>query len=127
MRHLAQIAFVVAVLATVGCNRTATETAQQDFSRARETLVVALDAWKQGKAPSLARRDPPIRFVDDDCVAGWQLSDFEIPDDKAGRNTKVTSLRANLTLDRNGSPTVRRAAMYQISFEPRLTVLRADP
>jgi len=34
------------------------------------TLITTLDSWKNGKTAELARRIPPIRFVDDDLLAG---------------------------------------------------------
>ena len=43
-------------------------------------LTTALDAWKDGTAATLAQRDPPIRFADDDCVAGRRLIAYRLED-----------------------------------------------
>jgi hypothetical protein len=47
-----------------------------DSERASTALVAALDAWKKSDVKSLTKRNPPIRFVDDDLLAGFRLSDY---------------------------------------------------
>ena len=96
-----------------------------DSDQARSALVAALDAWKQGDAQKLPRRTPPIRFVDDDLVAGLKLSEYEIQDSDAPialhQNVAVSlSLR-----DKRGK-VINREAHYQIGITPGLAVLRTD-
>jgi hypothetical protein len=94
--------------------------------QARAALVTALDAWKKGEARALARRKPPIRFVDDDFVAGLRLSDYEIeePDAPIGLHKDVSVI---LSLRDARGKVVRREANYQVATEPGLAVLRSDP
>jgi hypothetical protein len=96
-----------------------------DSGRARQTLVTALEAWKQGRAGQLASAQPPIRFVDDDLLDGWQLVDFQPPSPDA-RLEPYTNISVALVLrDARGS-IVNRSASYQVGLAPQLSVLRTD-
>jgi len=96
-----------------------------DSDQARTTLVTALDAWKKGEARALARRNPPIRFRDDDLVAGLRLSDYEIeePDREIELHKDVEVI---LSLRDARGNVVRREARYQVATKPGLAVLRSD-
>jgi hypothetical protein len=97
-----------------------------DPERARVALIAALNAWKQGEARDLARRQPPIRFVDDDFAAGWRLTEYEIEEPDAPilayRNVAVI-----LALRDPRGKAVRRETSYQVATDPALAVLRSDP
>jgi hypothetical protein len=128
MRPRRSMAWAFSALLATGCS-SATEpsaTVRYDPERARGALIAALDAWKRGEAKGLARRDPPIRFADDDLVAGWALVDYELEEPDAPillhKNVPVIlSLR-----DRRGK-TARRETHYQVATEPGLAVLRSEP
>lgn len=94
--------------------------------QARTALVTALDAWKKGEARTLARRKPPIRFVDDDFSTGLLLSEYEIeqPDAPTGLHQNVSVI---LSLRDKRGKVIRRETHYQIATEPGLAVLRSDP
>jgi hypothetical protein len=118
----------IATLVAAGCSRGAGPAlpVRYDSERARDALVAALDSWKRGEAEGLARRDPPIRFTDDDIVAGWSLVDYELEEPDAPITLHkdipvILSLR-----DRQGR-TVRREANYQVATDPSLAVLRCEP
>ncbi len=127
-RALLACRMLLAVLTvTAGCSR-ATEPAAQrgyDSERARSALIAALDAWKKGEARTLARRNPPIHFVDEDCTAGFRLSDYGIedPDGPAGPHQNVHVILA--LCDARGKA-VQRVTQYQVATEPGLAVLRSD-
>src|SRR5579872_2186924 len=112
--------FVLFVFA--GCWREAEELGDFDSDDARHVLVDVLDAWKAGQANALASREPPLHFVDDDCVAGWQLTEytFETPGEPI---YPFADVRVNLTL-RDGQKTVERKVAYQVSVSPSVSVLR---
>lgn len=97
----------------------------QDPGRARSALVAALDAWKDGQAKALPRRNPPIRLADEDLAAGWRLTEYEIeePDAPVVPNKDVAVI---LSLRDAKGKTARREARYQVSTEPGLAVLRSD-
>jgi hypothetical protein len=119
---------LLATVVAVGCfssGPTPLEDLSYDPALAQETLTTALDAWKKGRAAELARRQPPIRFVDDDWRAGWQLVWYEFPDPSAViRPFQGVAVRLVLR-DRTGKE-VRHEAVYQVSLKPGLAVLRSD-
>ena len=93
--------------------------------QARAALIASLDAWKQGEAGALPRRDPPIRFVDDDLVNGLKLAEYEIEEpDRPIRLHEDVNVILSLR-DARGKP-VRHEARYQVATEPALAVLRTD-
>jgi len=96
-----------------------------DSGEARNALATALDAWKKGEARALARRNPPIRFLDDDFAAGLRLSDYEIeePDREIELHKDVEVI---LSLRDARGNVVRREARYQVATKPGLAVLRSD-
>ena len=107
-----------------GSSRPASE-APYDSEKARTALVAALDAWKKGEAKSLAKRMPPIRFVDDDLLAGLRLSDYEIDEEELPvKLHQDVSVRLSLR-DAQGR-SIQREARYQVGTDPNLSVLRSD-
>jgi hypothetical protein len=96
-----------------------------DSEQASSALVAALDAWKKGDVKSLTKRNPPIRFVDDDLLAGLRLSDYEIeePDAPFRPHQDVAVI---LSLRNAECKAVRREARYQIGTSATLAVLRSD-
>lgn len=122
--------FLFAILAltlTAGCSGGSASDSSQpyDGARARATLITALDAWKKGEARTLARGKTPIRFEDDDLVAGWKLSDYEIesPDVPASPHEDIEVIL--FLRDPRGKAT-QREARYQVATEPSLAVIRSD-
>jgi hypothetical protein len=75
----------LALLVAAGCAKGAGPPAAPayDGRQAREALVASLEAWKKGQTKTLARRTPPIRFEDDDLMAGLRLADYEIEEPDA--------------------------------------------
>jgi hypothetical protein len=110
-----------------GCSR-GTESSvevRHDPERARTALITALDAWKRGEAGKLARGNPAIRFVDEDFVAGRQLSGYELeePDTPILPHQNVPVL---LSMRDKRGKLIRRETHYQVSTDPMLAVLRSD-
>lgn len=123
LRQMIRASLVVVCL--VGCVPAVPET-DFDSSLAREVLDTALTAWKEGKAKTLAKRNPPIRFVDEDWRAGYRLTKFELVNpDEPIQPRKGAQIQLTLT-DRSGKTTTRPAE-YQITLTPNLAVLRSDP
>jgi hypothetical protein len=118
-------ALLIILASGSGCTEPAAE-GHHDPKRARLALVPALDAWKRGEARALARRAPPVRFVDEDFAAGWKLADYEIvePDTPIRQFENVAVI---LSLRDKGGRTVRRETAYQVVTDPALAVLRSDP
>jgi hypothetical protein len=118
---------LVMLFAAAGCGRPAEPTVEvrHDSEQARSALVAALDAWKKGEAKALAKRVPPIRFLDDDLAAGCRLSDYELmePDAPIRPHENVPVI---LSLRDPRGKSVRRETSYQVSTDPGLAVLRSD-
>lgn len=127
MRTRTLLPLLAAVILLAGCRRGPSLADLKDYDRraARELLVAALDAWKQGKVADLSRRTPPVRFVDEDHAAGAVLVAYELADDADVRPFVTVPVKLSLR-DRRGQ-TRQVEAGYQVTLEPRLAVLRADP
>lgn len=115
------------ILTAVGCSG-GTEPSlvpPYDSTEAHATLTAALDAWKRGEARSLGRRTPPIRFEDDDCVAGLRLAEYEVeePDATVRLHQDIAVI---LSLRDGKGNVIRREAQYQVATSPILAVLRSD-
>jgi hypothetical protein len=115
---------LLAFLLLAGC-MPAPASPEYDSRKAEETLVLALDAWKEGRAGSLADRDPPIRFEDDDLYNGLRLTGYRVQP-RATPLRPFDDAKVALSLhDRNGN-SVEKTAAYQISLAPDLAVLRNE-
>ena len=123
LRSTIRVSLVVVFL--LGCVPAIPET-DFDSSLAREVLDTALTAWKDGKAKSLSKRTPPIRFVDEDWRAGYRLAKFEVmhPSEPI-QPRKGTHIQ--LTLIAPNGKRIDRPAEYQITLSPNIAVLRSDP
>jgi hypothetical protein len=96
-----------------------------DSQQAEETLVLALDAWKQGHVGELARRRPPVRFEDEDYRNGLQLTGYRM-DKGEGPLRPFADARVTLFLrDRRGNA-VEKAVVYQVALGTHPAVLRND-
>lgn len=121
---------VVLVACVSGCGVSVSVSTEQDASYdsalAKQTLIEALDAWKQGKAATLAKRKPPIRFTDDDLRTGGKLVEYQFsrPDEPI---RKQTSVSVRIKVVRGKGPPHEHEAQYQVSLSPQLAVMRADP
>jgi hypothetical protein len=111
-----------------GCSGTAKQVAEvrHDSEQARVVLVAALDTWKRGEARALARRKPPIRFVDEDFMAGLRLTDFEL-DEPDTPILPYKDVPVILSMRDKRGRVIRREAHYQVTTDPALAVLRSDP
>ncbi len=125
--HLACLAnLALSVLAAAGCGRSKTfDDPGYDSQRAVAALRTTLEAWQQGRVRELPRRDPAIRFVDEDYASGRRLARFELRD----HETRIGPFRGVpvlLVLQERGK-TVERIVSYQITLDPTISVLRSDP
>ena len=119
-RHLV----LTILVATLGCSPKSPHQTE-DSARAKYILVTALDAWREGKTKSLAARNPPIRFADDEQIAGMELVDYEFEDESAPIQP-FQNVTVILSLKDKQGQTTQKNARYQIGVDPVLTVLRSD-
>lgn len=127
LQPLTTAALLVSLAVLGGCGGNAVSPPQPayDAQAARDTLTVALDAWKAGQVPDLHKRTPPVRFSDDDLTMGAALVSYTIGTEaKFGPHQDVP---VELTIrDRQGK-SVTKQAIYQVALEPQRAVLRNDP
>lgn len=126
MRHSRSLLAGLCALFLAGCSRLPQPASTYDSAAAKRSLVASLDAWKDGKLASLDQQMPPIRFVDDDQIAGLELDDYRLnePEDAVRPHQGVV---VELFVRKKGGSLVRRRAEYQVSLWPSVSVLRADP
>ena len=109
----------------IGCGWSTAVTHDQDPELAREILVVALDAWKSREAHLLPKRNPSIRFADDDYLAGYQLVDYTLVN-PALQIIPFRDVTVKLVLRSRSGNMLQKTAIYQVGLEPFLSVLRSD-
>ena len=95
-----------------------------DSGRAKEVLLDVLETWKQGKAGTLAKRNPPIRFVDDDYVEGATLLDYHLVD--PGQTIAPYDSVPVVINVRTGGGVIERTTVYQVTLDPKIAVLRGE-
>ena len=91
---------------------------------ARETLITALTAWKDGSSiDALRAQSPEIVVQDPDWTAGKQLTDFALQGD--GKSVGATlSIEAQLVLADASGETLTQRVWFLVGTDPALTVFR---
>ncbi len=115
----------IALIALVGCGwLVGTKLSEEEVEQSQRLLISVLDAWKTGQAHTLASQTPPIRFQDDDYMAGWRLADYQLVNPKQQiQSFRDVPVQVNL-IDRQGKP-LQKTVTYQVGLDP-LTVQRSD-
>lgn len=91
---------------------------------ARETLIAALTAWKDGSSPEdLQARSPAIVVQDLDWMAGAALQAFELQGDGRPIGANL-SIEVELTLADPAGKVSTRKVWYLVGTDPVLTVFR---
>jgi hypothetical protein len=113
------------LLVAVGCGwLSRPEWTDAEVGEAQQTLIAALNAWKSGQVDELAKQSPPIRFQDDDFMAGWHLVDFQLKT-PASQIEPFQDVKVQVHLkDVRGTP-IRKEVAYQVGLNPN-TVQRSD-
>jgi len=105
----------------IGCRES-----REDLDVAQQSVVTALEAWKQGESPEqLQSRMPPIEFHDDDWQNDAKLQDYEFIKtyrDTDGRPRCVV----DLSVERRGGKFETVQLTYQVNTDPKIVIDR-DP
>jgi hypothetical protein len=110
--------------AAAGCGSSLPTSA--DPQRARETLRIALDAWKSGESSdALQKRSPPIHVRDVDWSDGWKLKDyrFTLDDEQYGQQRRCY---VRLSLESPKGKAAGKEVQYLIDTAPALVIVRAE-
>lgn len=126
MIRFARNLLLASLCLVIGCSQAAPIDDPKQSDGTLKMLTTALDSWKDGTAATLAQRDPPIRFADDDCAAGRQLIAYRLEDPELFA-LPFESVFVHLTLQSADGKMVERKVGYQISLTPNLAVLRSEP
>jgi hypothetical protein len=120
------IGLLVMAACAAGCDwwRPAARDPNYDSSRAKEVLLDVLETWKRGKVGTLAGRTPPVRFVDDDYVAGFALLEYRLamPEQAIAPYESVPVVMKI----KSGREVIEKTAVYQVTLDPKIAVLRAE-
>ena len=117
---------LLALVPLISCGRVADMMSEDKLQDYESLLSTSLEAWKVGRAKQLDQAEPPIRFIDDDSVAGLRLTQFHIKP-TVRKNLPFQTFQVVLELRDQQNRDFARNAMYQVSLMPRPTVLRSDP
>jgi hypothetical protein len=96
-----------------------------DPDRARETLALALDAWRDGRSvEDVTNGNPPITVADPAWKAGYKLSSYHVAETTkaAGFDLKIP---VELSLQDPKGKAVQEKVKYTVSVQPSRTVIRA--
>jgi hypothetical protein len=107
-----------------GCGKIRKPRADADV--ARDTLRIALDAWKNGEpAESLQRHSPPIIVADHEWKGGFELLDYKVSakDQLFGSDLRC---QVKLSLRNPKGKTLEKQATYSVGTNNALTVVRED-
>ena len=124
MNHRGQVLVAAVLLLTPGCSSKPASPPYEP-TQAVETLGAALDAWCAGQVDSLAKRQPPIRFEDDDFRSGLVLVTYELVP-REGPIRAHDDVSVHLSLRDQQGATHEKTVVYQVTLEPSLAVLRND-
>lgn len=124
LRRAVALAFATCLaLGGAGCGSSGTPADPDD---GRKALLAALDAWKGGEKPdALAHRTPSIHVADGDWSSGLLLQDYK-PDDEGRHVGSDLSYQVVLELKNAKGKVVKKTAVYAVSTQPQLLVLRQD-
>jgi len=86
---------------------------ETDAGQAREAIVAALDAWKEGRAPeTLRERRPPVDFRDVQWENGSRLTAYEVKgEERSGLSVRFT---VQLALQEKGGGSRERVVVYNV-------------
>jgi hypothetical protein len=117
--------FVVGSISVLafGCFGSAgSDTVRPDL--AKETLITALSAWKDGKTMDVLQSQSPAIVVQDmDWTAGKQLQEFALQGDGKPVGANL-SIEVELTFGDTSDEMSQQKVWYLVGTDPALTVFR---
>src|SRR3954468_11688233 len=96
-----------------------------DPDLAKETLSIALDAWRDGRSlDEVTGGSPSITVADPAWKAGYKLSSYQVSDAMKGAGFDL-KIPVELSLQDPKGKIVKEKVKYTVSTEPSRTVIRA--
>jgi hypothetical protein len=119
-----RLLILLVVLLAPSCT-SAPQAPPYDAQKAREILILTLEAWRQGRAGTLAKHNPPLRFEDEDYRNGLRLIEYRLEELRRPARPFDDVQVSLVLLDRRGNK-VSWSVAYQVSLEPDWAVLRNE-
>jgi non-ribosomal peptide synthetase component F len=96
-----------------------------DPDQARETLSLALNAWRDGQSMNdVTSASPPITIADPSWKAGYKLTGYQVSE--AARTVGFDlNIPVELSLQDPQGKAVREKVKYTVSVQPARTVIRS--
>jgi len=122
-QSISQLFIVILAFVVSGCfGQSAPDTVRPDL--AKDTLIKALTAWKDGsKIDALHTQSPAIVVQDMDWSAGAQLKEFSLQGDGKAVGANL-SIEVELTLVDSSGKASKPKVWYLVGTDPALTVFR---
>jgi hypothetical protein len=116
------------LLPLVGCRGSVTPPAPTDEAAARERLIEALDAWREGRKPAeLAESaSPPIYVADEDWAAGAGLVRFKADAGPARAHGPGVRFPVALELRDPTGRNLSKNVVYEVAIDRTVSVARLD-
>lgn len=116
----------VVLLLTIAASGCGSSWTPADPDDGRKALIAALDAWKGGGTPAaLAQGTPSIHVADGDWNSGAKLQGYKA--DEQGKHFGADlNYHVVLELKNARGKLTKKEAVYAVSTQPQLMVLRQD-
>jgi hypothetical protein len=119
---------LLVLLPLAGCRGSVTPPGPTDESAARERLIQALDAWKDGRKPAdlAASESPPIYVADEDWAAGAGLVRFKADAGPARAHGPGVRFPVALEIRDPSGRSLTRNVVYEVAIDRTVSVARLD-
>ena len=115
---------LLCTLGIAGCDSGPYQSGPVDPFKARQTLEIVMESWKNGASPdSLQSQTPKIVVQDFDWMAGMKLVDYQVLDEGDAVDANLMA-RVKLMLADGGGNQWERTVIYVVGTAPVLTVFR---
>lgn len=111
-------------LVLAGCGSGVYQSAPVDADKASETLLFALESWKEGETPDSLKNESPAVVVQDlDWTGGMKLVSYEVVGEARALNANLIA-KVKLSLQDKTGNASEKTVTYVVGTSPVLTVFR---
>jgi hypothetical protein len=115
---------IVCLLLLAGCSQGTAQSNPVDESKAEDTLMHALDSWKEGETiESLQEQSTKIVVQDVDWTRGAKLLEYEVVGAPEPKDANLI-VRVKLKLEDDSGTPSEKTVTYVVGTTPALTVFR---
>lgn len=123
-----RLALALALVALAGCGGSVTPPGPTDETAARERLIEALGAWRDGRKPAdlAASASPPIYVADEDWAAGAGLVGFKADAGPGTQHGPAVRFPVALELRDPKGRNLTKKVVYEVAIDRTISVARLD-